>query len=75
MDQIITHLTEITRLVPTQSISIELIHAVYPEGQHICHPVTHLTVLSRPVDLSPQQSKGVNLLLTIVSPCCGFDNL
>lgn len=48
MDQIITHLTEITRLVPTQSISIELIHAVYPE------------------DLSPQQSKGVNLLLTII---------
>jgi hypothetical protein len=32
MNQIINHLTEIARLVPTQSISIELIHAVYPEG-------------------------------------------
>ena len=32
MDQIITHLTEIAWLVPTQSISIDLIHTVYPEG-------------------------------------------
>jgi hypothetical protein len=32
MDQIITRLTEIARLVPAQSISIDLIHAVYPEG-------------------------------------------
>ncbi|KAF8232031.1 hypothetical protein L208DRAFT_1466105 [Tricholoma matsutake] len=48
MDQIITHLTEITRLVHTQSISIDLIHTVYPE------------------DLSPKQSKGVNLLLIII---------
>ncbi|KAK2465812.1 hypothetical protein APHAL10511_001453 [Amanita phalloides] len=48
MDQIITHLTEIAGLVPTQSIAIDVIHGVYPE------------------DLSPQQSKGVDLLLTIV---------
>jgi len=75
MDQIITHLTEITRLVPTQSISIELIHAVYPEGWYICHPVTRLAVSSLRIDLSPQQSKGVNLLLTIVSPCSGFYSL
>ncbi len=25
--------------------------------------------------LSPQQSKGVNLLLTIVNPCCEFNSL
>ena len=75
MDQIINCLTEIARLVPTQSISIELIHAVYPEGTYICHLVTRLAVSSLRAGLSPQQSKGVNLLLTIVSPCCGFDSL
>ncbi len=74
MDQIITHLTEIARMVPTQSISIELIHAVYPEGKYSCL-VTRLAVSSLRAGLSPQQSKGVNLLLTIVSPCCGFDSL
>jgi hypothetical protein len=35
MDQIITHLTEIARLVPAQSISVDLIREVYPEGQYI----------------------------------------
>jgi hypothetical protein len=32
MDQIITNLTEIARLVPTQSISVDLINALYPDG-------------------------------------------
>jgi phosphate/sulfate permease len=76
MDQIIIHLTEIARLVPTQSISIELIHTVYPEGKYTCPlSVTHLAVSSVRAGLSLQQSKGVNLLLTIVSPCCGFHGL
>ena len=32
MDQIITKLTEIARLVPAQSISVDLICEAYPEG-------------------------------------------
>ena len=38
-NQVISDLTEIALLVPTQSISIDILNAVYPSGQYVCHPV------------------------------------
>ena len=74
MDRIITHLTEIALLVPTQSISIDLIQVAYPDGMSAI--LSHVrAVSSLRVDLSLQQSKSVNLLLSIVRPCCLFGSL
>jgi len=77
MDQIITtRLSEIANLVPTQGISIDFIHDVFPNGQSVmpsCSSSCGFSSLR--VDLSPQQLKGVNLLLKMVRLCCVFHRL